>query len=201
MVLNKLQKLLSVGAVALCVSFAASEGWSAVYVTGSGTPFPVTAQATVNNSINVTISTPLALGQIGAFGDAADTAQMVMTPAGAVTDDTVGASKLIHSSGTGTPGVVDITGAFFNTDITVGMDTPVDLTCGACADPAIFTLTDVTTDLTTPGSFLVDAVGTTDGAGALTINYGMTIDTQLLVATETYQNGVYAGGFDFTFSY
>ena len=202
MALNKLQKLAGVSAVALTVAVAASDSWSAAYTAGSGTAFTVPVTATVDNSISVTNTTPLALGQIGVLGDGVDTATMAMTAAGVVTDDTAGPALMIHSSGTGIPGLVDVTGAFNNTNLSVDMANPVDLNCAACAaGTPNFVLDDVITNLATPGSLATatTAVGTTDGAGALPINYGMTISTE--ADTNVYEDGTYAGTFDFFFSY
>lgn len=203
MALNKLQKLAGVSAVALSVAVAASESWSAAYTAGSGNPFTVNASATVNNTITVTETTALDFGNIGALNDAADSATMVMAATGAVTDDTTGPALLVHSTGTGTPGTVDVTAAFPSTNLTVDMGNPVNLTCGLCgAGTADFSLDDVVTDLATPGSLAgaTAAVGTTDGVGALTINYGMTI-SNIISATNVYNDGVYAGTFDFFFTY
>lgn len=203
MALNKLQKLAGVSAVALGVAIAASDGWA--YVAGSGDPEAVAVSATVNNTIGVTVTTDPAVGEIGVTNDGAEQATLIMAPDGSITEDTTGSARMLHSSGTGTPGVVDITGAFANTQLSVDFGNGADLACTstACTGGAapVLTLADATTDLATPGDLATPttASGLTDGAGVMQFNIGVTLETP--TSANSYIDGTYTGGFDLFFGY
>lgn len=202
MALTKLQKLAGVSAVALGVAIAASDGWSASYTAGSGNAFTVPVTATVSNTINVTNTTALAIGTIGVSGDATDTATLVLAANGTITDDSAGPARIIAQAATGQQGVIDITGGFANTDLNVDMGNPVNLNCGACTGTQPdFALTDAVTSLATPGNLSgpTTAQGTFSGTGTLSFNYGVTITT--IASANAYEDGSYAGSFDFFFAY
>lgn len=200
MKLNKLAKLASVSAIALGCAYAAPANAAPVAFELDSTT-TVAVNAAVDNTVNVVI-TAVDLTTIGATSDAVDTATLTMAPGGAITEDIAGDAHIVSDDGTGTPGNIAITGAFATTDLFVDYFNPVDLNCGACANgPPDFTLSEVTDDLATPSvlSTATTGKGTTDNAGALAWNIGVSIQTQ--ASANRYETGAYAGSFDMIVAY
>ncbi len=205
MKLTSFKKIAAVSAVALGVAVAG--GAHAVQI---GSPVVIPINATVENTITVTVTTPVSFGTVGAIRHTTDTASLAMNAAGVVTEDpgtgyggTDPAAMVFDPVGVAQPaaGVIDVTAAFENTELYV--------TYQNCVNPAlageIFTLSAIVDNLATPGSFDCAAAAvigheTTDGTGALQFNVGATITTTT-ISNAAYTDGAYVGSVEAVFSY
>lgn len=201
-------KIAAVSAIAMVAAMHAAGVVAAPVQIGD--PVQVDITATVENTIDVTVTNPVRFGQIGAMNSqtAADTATARVAPNDALTDDpgtgygTASQASIVFDPGdvanTGAADV-DITGAFANTDLYVTYDTCADL-AGPGAE--VFVLHSIQDNLPTPNSHDCTAAaaygtytfgsGTTDGAGALSFNIGATIDTDGS-SDAAYTEGAYTG--------
>ena len=204
--LKSFTKFAAVSAVALSAAMYASGVIAASIQIGDA--MDVNVNATVENTIDVVI-TDIDLGEIGSMNDTVDIATFTLAPDGTITDDpgngfgnTDPASIVNNPDVASTPGTIDVTNAFFNTDLYATYDNCTDITDGTDT----FTLLSIADDMTTPGSYdcvadvLVAGVASTDGTGALTINLGVSITTDQ-AANAAYTDGAYTGDFDMFLSY
>ena len=205
MKLTSFKKLAAVSAVALSVAIAGAA--NAVQI---GTPVVIPITATVENTITVTVTTPVSFGTVGAIRDTVDTASLAMTAAGVVTEDpgngflgTDPAAMVFDPIGVAQPaaGVIDVTAAFENTALYVTYQNCINPTLAG----EIFTLSAIVDNLLSPGSFdcaaaRVIGFETTDGTGALQFNVGATITTTT-ISNAAYTDGLYSGSVEAVFSY
>ena len=201
---TSMKSLAVAGAMALGTVFYA--GSASAQLVQAGDPFTFPVNATVENTLTITVNAALDFGQIGAIRDPVDVATLSVSAAGVVTDDPgTGMGGLspaaIVSDPSAPPTLGNVTVAgFINTDLWVTYDNCANLTNGV----EVFTLTGVVDDLFVPGSTdcttPVIGQGTTDALGTLTYNIGASIATTT-GAYGPYPDGAYAGSFDATWSY
>lgn len=173
-----------------------------------GSPTTVPVNATVENTITVTVAAPLDFGTIGAIRDTVDTATLSVLPDDTATPDpgtgyggADPAAIVYDPSDAPTAADIELSLAFENTEIYVTYQT--------CVDPVLagenFVLGGIVDDLATPGSYDCVAApiighGTTDGSGDLDFSIGGSITTTTGAATA-YADGDYVGSFDIVLSY
>lgn len=205
MKLTSYKKFAAISAVVLGAAVYAGHSANAIQI---GSPTTVPVNATVENSVTVTVTNPVDFGTIGAIRDVVDTATLSVDPADtAVEDPGTGfggadpAAIVFDPSDAPTAADIDITAAFENTDLYITYQNCVDPVQGADT----FTLAGIVDNLNTPGSYdcaAAPVIGfeTTDGVGALSFNIGASITTTAGAATA-YPDGAYAGSFEMVVSY
>lgn len=202
-------KIAAVSAIAMVAAMHAAGVVAAPVQIGD--PVQVDITATVENTIDVTVTNPVRFGQIGAMNSqtAADTATAQVLPDDSTNGGDPGtgygtasqASIVFDPADAANVGAADvaITGAFINTDLFVTYDTCANLT-GPGTE--VFVLHSIQDNLATPNNLDCTAAaaygtytfgsGTTDGAGALSFNIGATIDTDGS-SDAAYTDGAYSG--------
>lgn len=207
-----LKKLAAVSAIALTIGLSAQTASAAQFEMDGATPYTANVTAGVDNTADLVV-TDVAFGVIGVTSDAVDTADLIMDPAGAITDDLgagvggAGEAHIVSETNTGTPGVATLSAGLANTQVFVYYRNLVDLTCGACLAPGNpdLVLEQIQDNLATPGSYTkstatsVTGIGTTDATGALSWNIGATIQT--VATANPYETGTYSGKFDIMLTY
>lgn len=197
------KKYAAIGAVVLGVAAVGSA--QAIQI---GSPTTVPVNATVENSVTVTVTNPLDFGTVGAIRDTVDTATLTVSPADVGTEDpgtgyggADPAAIVFDPSDPPTAADIDITAAFENTELYITYQT--------CTNPVFgadnFVLSGLIDNLAVPGSYDCAAAAvigheTTDGAGALAFNIGGSITTTTGAATA-YADGAYVGSFEMVVSY
>jgi hypothetical protein len=149
---------------------------------------------TVDNTFTLDTPTPLSFGTIVAVTDATDQSNVTISAAGVIAYNNPGAARVTEFTA-GTAGQATIADAAPNTGITISYPTSVTLTCSVapCTGTTPEFVVDTFVDDTTLG------VVTTDTAGAATINFGATLETE---ATATaYEDGLYEGTLTITAVY
>lgn len=175
---------------------------------GSAMAVQYPVSGTVNNTVTIALTTPLALGDIALVGFDATNASMTagaitITPAGltslspgtAATDSAgiyaTGAISKFVPLGNQAGGVLDITGGADSGVITIDTTAAVvDLDSGVPGAPTIL-ISGVTT--------LPAGTITLDASGAGTILFGATFTAE--DSTTLYPDGVYSGSVDIAVSY
>lgn len=214
---NKKTLMAGIGAVALCTMLYAAHAYAAGFVgdVESGSFFTLDSQAVVNNSLSITVTTPLQFGTFGTVKDPAntDTATASLTPADVFTGDTGGAAKIIDAGLAG-PGDLHTSAtitvaAFPDTQLFVDYSGVNDLVNGG----QTLTVTSLQDNLNTPNTGVGGTAGnftlgngtpydqgsaTTTAGGALVFHIGGSFRT---AAAVTYASGLYSGDFDMTISY
>ena len=204
---EQIRNVLMVSAVALAVAYTSSAIAAPVQI---GSPVTLDMDATVENTIDVVVTTPINFGTIGAISDGTDTATLTLSPAGVVTEDpgtgyggADPAAIVMDPSSVPTVGAIAVTAAFENTELYVTYQNVIDLANGG----RTFEVTAVVDDLATPGAYdgvtdTMTTIGheTTDIAGALSFNIGASITTDT-PGNTAYPDGNYDGGLDIVFSY
>lgn len=208
-----LKNIATVSAVALCFGLSSGTAWSAAYELDSGNAVNVTVTAEVLQTVDVTVAANVNFGNIGIHQDAADTAQLVMDPLAAVTEDLAGPARMVtDDNSTPVAGDIDLTGGFPDTDIHVTYTHNADLACidPSCALSNDLTLVDVQDSMVAAaaltngtgvqqGDFATEGIGTTTAGGLLSWQIGATIET--VAGAQPYETGTYVGSFDMTLSY
>ena len=190
----------------------------------SGSPLVIPIQATVLNTIAVTINSNLIFGTVAAIGKAADQATASIAPGAVVlTNDTgggVSTNARIIGDTTNPPAPADITLQGFNsTTIFVSYGNVVDMVNGAGKKFFLVHLKDNLNAPTqgvcpcTQGNWGLAAQGdpgpvtnqgkaVTTPAGALQFHIGGTLSTDMGLGNFVYLNTTpYVGSFDVTLSY
>ncbi len=202
MKLNRLKVLATVSAVALSVAYTSGQAWAQpTYDLDSGTAIVVDVTAGVDNTVDLAV-VDMDFGNIGVTSDAVDQATMVLSTAGAITEDTAGAAHLVSDDNTGTAGSLAITNAFPTQEIYVDYSNPTALACALCAAPnPTLAIVEISDDLTTPGNLSGPVTGNeaTSAGGALTILLGASIQTE--ATADNYLTGAYAGSFEVRMAY
>ncbi|MFT6907857.1 MAG: hypothetical protein ACJAS1_004544 [Oleiphilaceae bacterium] len=209
--LNKITKNMS-GIVTLA-------GIATVYLIGSSNVFAesvttATVSATVQNTFTLAETTALSFGTVRATNDntnVSNFASLVLSPAGVLTPGSqVGASKLTSLSA-GTGGVFTVSGAATFTDLTVTFPANFTLTSpGAPPGSAVFNIIEANWvgKIVGGANDGVALNGTfdnlqTDVNGAVVLNVGTTLDTDILGASTTsgYLDAAYTGTYTMDISY
>lgn len=212
------KKFAMVGASALVIAmYSGTASAQTAYTFDAGVAETLDIRAEVDNTINADITDP----HMGTWGvirsnAAGEQAVLVLNFDGTQAGSSSGAADAIEGGGLNAAGLVEITGAFPTTPITVTLSAPVDLVCGACAGSSPFldlyrieadllnvvVGTDGTAnsviDQVTPANNAV-ATATTDGTGALSFNIGARARTT--VGSVPYETGSYAGTYDMILEY
>ncbi len=202
---RKLVMMATVSAVALGMAFHADSALAAAFDLDDDIAV-IDADAAVDNTVDLTITNNLNFQNIGVTSHATDTASLVMSAAGAITDDLgpgVGTeAHIISDDGTGQQAVITIANAFASADLFTYYSNLVNLSDGSAPDLVLAVVQD---DLATAGSFTatgaVQVVGReqTTAGGGLVINIGATLTTQ--ATASPYNTGAYDGAFDLVVSY
>lgn len=209
------KKFAMVGASALAIAIYSGTAHAQIDFE-AGIPQTLDITAEVDNTITATITDP-DMGTWGVIRSNAvgEQAILVLNFDGTQGGTSSGAADAIEGGG-GVAGVVDISGAFASTPVTVTLSNPVDLVCTLCAgsSPTLdlyrieANLTAPTTGVAGASNSVIDQVtpasnhvgtATTTGAGALVFNIGARARTT--VGSTPYESGAYAGTYDMILEY
>lgn len=180
----------------------------------NGVPTTIPVDASMDNNFAV-IVTDIDVGTLAAMNAIGETAELTITPGGAI-DDSNGSggakARLISSGSDSHPGTLDIEGALTSQQVTISYSNVRDLTCvsGCTGTPPKLIIAEITDDSgdqaalwsaddpspdasATPGRF------TTSGTGTATVNMGVTLRTD--GSGIPYPSGNYEGSFDVILEY
>lgn len=201
---------LCLAAAAFCAPPYAARAQTAI---SNGVPTPVTVSAAMNNNFAVE-ATDVDFGTLMITSAAGETGELAMATDGTIDDsgNTDPVARLLSDAAAGQPGILGLTGGLPDTTVFIRYSNVVDLTCvSGCVgvNPDIVVARIVDDMPGQPGAWSVDDAdpdgdavageGVTDGAGAITINIGVTLRTEN--TNDRYQSGDYEGTFDVTLEY
>ena len=204
------KRLAGIGAVALGAAMIVHSAYAAVI--NSGDTVTITVTTAVNNSFDVEVTENLNFGTFGTIKDPGDTdtAQGILAPNDAFTEDLAGPAKVIDANAGDHNAAVITVAAFDSTRIFVSYSNVTDLD-DDITGTFVLDVDALADNLNAPGTGTGGVAGgwtsgggnstgyaSTDGSGALVFNIGGTFSTQ---ATVTYPSDTYSGSFDVTLSY
>jgi hypothetical protein len=220
--LTYFNKRIAVSVAILGLSVYAGSAGAAPILSGTAQVIPI--QATVLNTIAVTINSNLTFGTVAAIGKAADQATASVAPGAVVLTNDTGAGNSANAriigDTTNPPSPADITLQGFNsTTVFVSYSNVVDMVNGAGKKFFLVHLKDNLNAPTvgvcpcTQGNWGLGAQGdpgpvtnqgkaVTTGAGALQFHIGGWLSTDMAAGNFVYLNTTpYVGSFDVTLSY
>lgn len=183
---------------------------SGIVANAHATTTTVNASVTVNNTINMTVNSPLDLGTISAFADTSagnsqSTMVLAANPATSpVVTNSAGNSQIVVLT-PGTPADISVTGAAPNYALTVTLPgAPVTLTDPAAVSDMAFSLGSFTRYAYLEGNSQTFGT-TTNGNGDLSFYVGATLSTTntggATAVLDPYDETTYTGTFDVTVEY